>query len=211
MFSQQDLRSGVTPSAEAITSIPDDTVDAAPVAEEDFSQLGAAFAGRRPPQTFWNEEAVNTISGEGLKQGGLSAEQAEQNALLAHEVLAPETTLDGEGPRSIIAGDLALIVRESGISFARQDPGQLNAAASYVNDAGDLAEQQERLRKTLDVFHTLDKQGLPQLSREQMIGQLWVAARVPTHAIEKMSNAELSSYAPGCGCRRQRSARTAEA
>ncbi len=183
---------GPDTSAEAITSTPEDAVDPTLVAEEDFSQLGAAFAGRRPPQTFWNEEAVNTISGEGLRQRGLSAEQAEQNALLAQELLGPETALDGEGPRSIIAGDLALIVRESGISFSRQDPGQLNAAASYVNDAADLAEQQERLRKTLDVFHTLDKQGLPQLSREQMIGQLWVAARVPTHAIEKMSDAEMS-------------------
>jgi len=179
-------------STEAITSTPEDEVDTAPIADEDFSQLGAAFAGRRPPQTFWNEEAINTISAEGLKQGGLSAEQAEQNALLAREILAPEGSVEGEGPRSIIAGDIALIVDESGISFARQDPGQLNAAASYVNDAGDLAEQQERLRKTLDVFHTLDKEGLPQLSREQMIGQLWVAARVPTHAVGEMSNAELS-------------------
>lgn len=183
---------GLRAPTESITLAPDDSIDPAPVADEDFSQLGAAFAGRRPPQTFWNEEAVNTISSEGLRQGGLSPEQAEQNAILAREVLAPETTLNGEASRPIIAGDLALIVRESGISFARQDPGQLNAAASYVNDAGDLAEQQERLRKTLDVFHTLDKQGLPQLSREQMIGQLWVAARVPTHAVGEMSNAELS-------------------
>src|SRR5258705_243336 len=83
----------------------------------------------------------------GLRKGGLSTEQAEQNATLARELLAPENGLDGEGRRPIIAGDLALILRESGISFARQDPGQLNAAANYVNEAGSLAEQQERLRK----------------------------------------------------------------
>ena len=84
------------------------------------------------------KKAVNLISGEALRQGSLSAEQAEQNASLASETLTPETAAAGEGPRSFIAGDLALILRDSGISFSRQDPGQLRSAASYLNDAADL-------------------------------------------------------------------------
>ena len=162
----------------------------APPSEEDFSQLGSAFTTRRAPQTFWSEEAVNTISGEGLRQGGLSSDQSEQNALLANEILKANP---GSRPAlSISAGDLALILQQSGISFSRQDPNQLRAAANYLNSANDDGEQRELLRKALDVFHTLDKQGVPQLSRDQMMGQLWVAARVPAHAIEKMSNAELT-------------------
>jgi hypothetical protein len=170
-----------------------DTVSANGVPSyDDFSQLGTAFVGTRPPQIFWNEASVNTAAVEGLRQGGLSADQAELNAELARSVLAPEIAVDGAARLLLTAGDLALIVRESGISFTKQDPNQLNAATSYLNNANDLAEQQERLRKTLDVFHTLDGRGLPQLTRDQMVGQLWEVARVPLHAIERMNNAELA-------------------
>jgi hypothetical protein len=158
-------------------------------AADDFSQIGAAFANRPAPQTFWNEESINVVATEGLRQGGLTTDQAQQNAELARAALSTESNA---APLQISAGDLALIVRESGISFPNQDPNQLRAAASYLNDANNLTDQQERLRKTLDVFHTLDRQGPPQLTRDQMVGQLWVAARVPTHAIEKMNNAELA-------------------
>jgi len=189
-----EARPSEVPDGEApvISPIDSNVSDVSPTAEEDFTQLGAAFAGRRPPQVFWNEETINTISAAGLTQGGLSTEQAEMDAQVAGKILAPETTLDTEAPRSFIAGDLALALRESGLAFSLQDPGQLTAAASYLNEANDLADQRERLRKTLDTFHTLDSQGMPQLTRDQMIGELWVAARVPTHAIEKMSNAEMA-------------------
>src|SRR5262249_31053699 len=66
------------------------------------------------------------------------------------------------------------------------------AASTYVSQAGTLDDQQQRLRKALDTFQVFEKTGLPKLSRAQAVDELWNVAKVPGHALEKMSDTEVA-------------------
>jgi hypothetical protein len=133
-------------------------------------------------QTLWNENMVNLVSSEGRKQGGLSEAQGGKNAELARAMLGAEGQADG-ARREATAADVAAALKATGEPpLERIDPGQLGAAARYLNTATSLADQQEKLRKVLDNFQVLDRIGLPRMPREQLMGQLDTYARVPGKA-----------------------------
>ncbi len=158
--------------------------------EDDLARIGSALDPTRPPpQTNWSDHMINTVCELGRRQGGVTDEQGGRNFELARTVLASDgaTTLKELG-----AADLAAVLKMSGVDLAKVDPSQLQAASRYVSGATSLDDQQQRLRKALDTFQVLEKTGLPKLSRQQMVDELWNVAQVPGHALAKLSDAELA-------------------
>lgn len=156
--------------------------------EEDLRRLGSGLAaGQPPPQIQWTEAAVNAACERGRAQGGVSDAEGQ-----AHFELAGRLLEGASGPVALGAADLAAALKEAGIALEKVDPQQLDAAARYVSAAASASEQQDRLRKTLDGFETLARIGAPRLSRQEMVDQLWAAAKVPGHALQKLSDAEVA-------------------
>lgn len=162
--------------------------------DEDVARIGAGLdPSKPPPQTLWREDLVNTVCDQGLQQGGLTTEEANKDGDIARSVLNPDGTADLESkPKELTAADLAAALKMSGVPLERIDPNQIQAAARYVSTATTLAEQQDKLRKTLDNFHVLAEAGPPKLGRQQMVEYLWASARVPGHALEKLPEAKLA-------------------
>ena len=73
--------------------------------------------------------------------------------------------------------------RYRGVAVRRELLDRFESGISIANPDAD---------QTADVAQTTNAQEQPQLGREEMIGELWVAARVPRHAIENMSDAEMA-------------------
>jgi hypothetical protein len=66
--------------------------------EADLEKIGSGLDPTKPPpQTFWREDLVNTICDLGLKQGGLSIEQANRNGDLVRSLLNPDGQVDLQG------------------------------------------------------------------------------------------------------------------
>ncbi len=162
--------------------------------DEDVARIGAGLdPSKPPPQTLWREDLVNTVCDQGLQQGGLTTEEANKDGDIARSVLNPDGTADLQSkPKELTAADLAAALKMSGVPLERIDPNQIQAAARYVSTATTLAEQQDKLRKTLDNFHVLAETGPPRLGRQQMVEYLWATARVPGHALEKLPEAKLA-------------------
>jgi LysM repeat protein len=156
-----------------------------PLTAEELSTIGRGLDPKKlPPQAVWNEEMVNTYSDRGRAQSGISEQEAAQNADIADKYKFEEIV-------EYQPADVAALLKESGGSLEKTDPNQLVQAADFINEARDAGDQQERIRKTLDTFTVLENRGAPKLDREQMKNQLWAMAKVPGHAIEKLSDAEL--------------------
>lgn len=157
-----------------------------PLSEEDLSSIGRGLdPSALPPQAVWNEEMINTYSEQGRIQGGLTEERGGAHAEIADKYKFEELV-------EFQPADVAALVKESGGNLEKTDPNQLMQATAFINEARDPADQQDRVRKTLDTFAVLENSGAPKLEREQMKEQLWAMARVPGHAIEKMSDAQLA-------------------
>jgi hypothetical protein len=151
--------------------------EAVPLAEEDLARIGTALdPGQPPPQTSWSEHMINTVCELGRQQGGVTDAQGARHFELAKAVLGGD---GATGPKELGAVDLAAVLQGSGLDLTRVDPNQLQAAARYVSAATSLEDQQQRLRKTLDSFQVLSTIGLPRMSRQQMVDELWGVARVP--------------------------------
>ncbi|HSD26392.1 MAG TPA: hypothetical protein VLL75_03765, partial [Vicinamibacteria bacterium] len=173
----------------AATSEPAAAGVAPPPGEVDLAGIGSALdPGQPPPQTSWSEHMIDTVCELGRHQGGVTAEQGARSSELAKAVLAGDGST---GPRELGAAELAVALQQSGVDLARVDPNQLLAASRYVSGATSLEDQPQRLRKALDSFQVLATIGLPRLTRQQMVDELWVVARVPGHALTKLSDAEL--------------------
>ena len=159
--------------------------------EEDLARIGTAFDPNKPPaQTSWSEQAVNTVCDLGRQQGGVTDEQSGRNFELAKLVLG---SAEGEpGARPLEAVDLAAVLKAAGVDLAKVDPNQLQSAARYVSGATGLEDQEQKLRKAIDNFQVLETIGLPKMTRQQMVDQLWGVAKVPGHALTKLSDAEVS-------------------
>ncbi len=159
--------------------------------EEDLARIGTGLDPNKPPvQTSWSEQMVNTVCELGRQQGGVTDEQGGRNFELAKVVLG---SAEGQtGARALEAVDLAAVLKMAGVDLAKVDPSQLQSAARYVSGALSLEDQQQKLRKAIDSFQVLEKIGLPKLSRQQMVDQLWGVAKVPGHALSKLSDAEVS-------------------
>lgn len=91
------------------------------------------------------------------------------------------------------------------VPFAEPPEPQVDAPSQPVVDEPVPAAVEEERQRGLLVKHDLltsyesgqdvvavPDQEQPQLNRDQMIEELWAAARVPRHAIEKMSDAEMA-------------------
>ncbi len=167
------------------------TPGAAPaLGELDLASIGSALdPGQPPPQTSWSEHMINTVCELGRQQGGVTDEQGARNFELAKAALSADGST---GPRELGAADLAELLQKSGVDLTRVDPNQLQAASRYVSGATSLDDQQQRLRKTLDSFQVLAAIGLPRLTRQQMVDELWVVARVPGHALTKLGDSEVA-------------------
>jgi LysM repeat protein len=156
--------------------------------EEDLRNLGTALASSQPPpQILWTEEAVNAASERGRAQGGVSDTDGQAHFELAGRLLQGAT-----GSAALTAADLAAALKEAGLPLDKVDPQQLDAAARYVSAATSGGDQQDRLRKTLDGFQVLTRVGAPRLSRQEMVNELWAAAKVPGHALQKLNDAEVA-------------------
>jgi hypothetical protein len=156
--------------------------------EEDLQRLGSGLApGQPPPQIAWTEAAVDTACERGRAQGGVSDADGQ-----AHFELAGRLLGGAAAPVALGAADLAAAAKEAGIPLEKVDPQQLDAAARYVSAATSGGEQQDRLRKALDGFQTLASIGAPRLTRQEMVDQLWAAAKVPGHALQKLKDAEVA-------------------
>ena len=156
--------------------------------DEDLARIGTGLdPSKPPPQNYWSEELVNTLSDQGRQRGGITDAEGH-----AHFQLAGQLLEGAEGQKIELGpAEIALALKAAGIPLEKVDPNQLHAAARYVNTATDAADQQMKLRKTLDNFQVLTTIGAPTLTRHQMSEQLWAIARVPGHALENLSDVEL--------------------
>jgi hypothetical protein len=158
--------------------------------EEDLARIGSGLdPSHLPAQASWSDHMLNTVCDLARQQGGITDAEGERNFQLARTALATD---GATGPRELEAVELAALLQESGMDLAKVDPSQLQAASRYVSEATSLDEQQQRLRKALDTFQVLAKTGLPTLTRAQLVDELWCVARVPGHALTKLSDAELA-------------------
>jgi LysM repeat protein len=130
---------------------------------------------------------VDTACERGRAQGGVTDADGQ-----AHFELAGRLLEGAAAPVGLGAADLAAALKEAGIPLEKVDPQQLDASARYVSAAASGSEQQDRLRRALDCYQTLASIGAPRLTRQEMVDQLWAAAKVPGHALQKLSDAEVA-------------------
>ncbi|MGH2628383.1 MAG: hypothetical protein ACRDHY_17225, partial [Anaerolineales bacterium] len=200
MLAAMDAGAGLlteTPSEAPQAATPAEVPATAPGAEfefgqEDLDQIGTALDPNQPPaQTHWSEQMVNIVCELGRQQGGVTDEQGGRNFELAKVVLGSAERETGAKP--LEAGDLAAVLKMAGVDLTKVDPNQLQSAARYVwGGATSLEDQQQKLRKAIENFQVLEKIGLPKLSRQQMVDQLWGVAKVPGDALAKLSDAEVA-------------------
>ena len=158
--------------------------------EDDLARLGSGLDPTKPPpQTLWSEELVNSVCDLGRQRGGVTDAEGQEHFLLAGRLLEGA----GEGAVPLGAAEIAAALKAAGVPLEKVDPGQLEAASRYVSAATSGAEQQERLRKTLDSFTVLSRTGFPPLPRQEMVEHLWAIAKVPGHALQKLSDTELQA------------------
>jgi hypothetical protein len=150
--------------------------------EEDLRRLGSGLAGGSPPQIQWTEAAVNAACERGRAQGGVTDAEGQ-----AHFELAGDCSR-AQRARSPGRHDLAAAVKRA--SPRKVDPQRLDAAAR--TSAPPRAASADRLRKALDSFQTLARIGAARLTRREMGDELWAAARVPAHALQKLSDSEVA-------------------
>jgi LysM repeat protein len=169
-----------------------ETAVAPGLSEADLQRLGSALDPTKPwPQTVWSEGIVNRVCELGRQQGGVSDADGARHYELARIVLAGEgARVDGPA-HAISPADLAAVLARAGLPLEKVDPNQLASAARYVSSATSLSEQQDKLRKTLDNFQALSSIGLPRMSRHEMVEELWAMAKVPGHALQKLTDAEI--------------------
>lgn len=184
----QEAAEPAAPSPEDVYEGPRSDQDrAVPRAPSELAELGSGLDPNQiPPQIIWDEEMVNHASTEGQRLGGVTQEQVDAHGRLAREVVGAEPNAE------LNAGDLAALIEETGVDPAKVDPNQLVSATRYVNDAANAEERAERLRKTLTSFTVLSTIGAPPIDDTLMKEKLFQEARVPNHAFEKMSSAEIS-------------------
>ena len=176
------LVSGTEPAAASVTE------PGGGLTEDDLRRLGSGLdVSRGAPQLLWSEGSVNAACERARVQGGVTDAEGQAHLELAQRLLEGATS-----PVELRAADIAALLKEAGVPLEQVDPQQLEAAARYVATARTTAEQAEKLRKSLDGFQALARIGEPRLSRQEMVDQLWAAARVPGHALQKLSDADLA-------------------
>jgi hypothetical protein len=172
--------SGAEPASAAVPGVG--------LTEDDLRRLGSGLdAAKGAPQLLWTEAAVNAACERGRAQGGVSDAEGQAHLALAQGLLGGAAT-----PVELGAAEIAALLKQAGIALEKVDPQQLEVAARYVATAQTTTDQAEKLRKTLDGFQTLARIGEPRLTRQEMVNDLWAAAKVPGHALQKLSDAELT-------------------
>jgi hypothetical protein len=140
----------------------------------DLRALGLAFVGSGiAPQIRWNEESV----------AELSRRRGEPRRA---RPVAPASA-DGS---SVHAVDVLRALKASALELAQVDPGQLRPAALFVAEAKAHARV-ERLAHVVDAFHVLARSPRPAWSRSKMASHLAGMARVPTSALQRLSDHEV--------------------
>jgi len=169
------------------------------ISEEELSRIGTGITEAPPPQGFWN---IGTV-GAGMDPAFSSESYCQAATEAVDRVIGNSTSV-----RPIEGVDLAAAIRDMGVPLESVDPNQLAAALSYVNAGASgavaefahgapqtLEEQRERLNGALRQFRCLAEHGPAQMDRSTAINMMWSAARIPGHAFEKMSDAEVLAAA----------------
>ncbi len=178
---------GAEPAA-ASESLPSEGEPGVGLTEEDLARIGSGLDPSRPaPQILWTEESVNTTCERGRAQGGVTDAEGHAHLQLAQALLE-----EASSPVELGPADVAFLLKEAGVPLEKVDPQQLTAAARYASSAATPEEQADRLRKTLDSFQTLARVGAPKLTRQEMVAELGATAKVPTKALEKLSEADVA-------------------
>ena len=169
------------------------------ITQEELSLLGTGLTAR-PPQGFWNIGAV----GAGIDPAIFDSEEYCRCPSDAINRLVGDAT----AVRPIGGDELVAAIRDMGVPLERVDPNQVNAALGFINEGASGAveefgrgaprtvdEQRERLALALRQFRYLAENGPPPMDRATAIGVMWSAARIPGHAFEGMSDAEVLATA----------------
>jgi len=169
------------------------------ISEEELSRIGTGITEAPPPQAYWN---IGTV-GAGMDPAFSSDSYCQAATEAVDRAIGDATSV-----RPLEGAELAAAIRDMGVPLESVDPNQLAAALSYVNTGASgavaefgrgtpqtLEEQRERLHGALRQFRCLAEHGPAQMDRSTAINMMWSAARIPGHAFEKMSDAEVLAAA----------------
>ena len=84
-----------------------------------------------------------TVAAEGVRQGGLTADESAAHAQAARELLGVEG--EGQGPLVLDPADLVAVLKAAGIDLATVDPAQVMAATRQLNTARTRSAQAQTL------------------------------------------------------------------
>ncbi len=168
----------------------------APLTQADLDRLGSALPPTGGRQNLWtsdNPAVVSGIAGRALEQGLITDATLDRNGALANQAIPTEK-------RSLDAGELLAMAKQAGIPLERLDPGQLAQATNFINRATDAQNQRDRINWSLTNLGLAAENKGPQLTRTEMIEFLWAAARVPGHALNKLSDTQLAAKYQEIAC-----------
>ncbi|MCD9033220.1 hypothetical protein LDO32_15955 [Luteimonas sp. Y-2-2-4F] len=146
--------------------------------------------GPRMAAAQFNDQSVWMLSRAADRQGLLAPRQGELNAGLAQALLQPGAA--PPAPLRFAAQDVAALALASGAAEASVRALDADAAAAWLNGAGDPALQQDRLRSVLDLAHSAVHLAPPRPSAHEMKQELRALLGMPEKAFKKMSDAEIA-------------------
>ncbi|MGH7536026.1 MAG: hypothetical protein ACREMG_10600, partial [Gemmatimonadales bacterium] len=169
------------------------------ISQEELDRIGTGLTETPPAQGFWN---VGTV-GAGMDPAVFNSDEYSQGAADAVNRVLRDSTV-----RPIDGGELAAAIRDMGVPLEKVDPNQLAAAVSYINTGASGAvlefgqgapktveEQRERMALALRQVRYLAERGPAPMDRGLAMEVMWSSARIPGHAFEKMSDAEVLAAA----------------
>ncbi|HVQ28504.1 MAG TPA: hypothetical protein VMV21_02930 [Vicinamibacteria bacterium] len=148
-----------------------------PLTPGDLHVLGLAFAPEAPPpQTLWDDEMVDGLLR--LRRDVATSRRAGRVSLTAKG-------------RHVRAADLLVALRSAGSDLAHIDPGQIGAAARYIDQAHNASIRQERFLKVEAALRVLAQAERSVWSRERMGARLTALGGVPERAVLRLPEAEV--------------------
>ncbi|MBI3185435.1 MAG: peptidoglycan-binding protein [Myxococcales bacterium] len=163
--------------------------------EEDVRKLGSALPPDGGTQMMWVRNdgypepaaLAGTMMQRAQEQGLLGKEQTDASADAANRALPKDEV------KQFTAADVAGMAKDAGIALENVDPNQLQQAARLINSATAPQEQRDRIALSLNNLSVAANGKAPELSRQDMVNMLWAQAKIPGHALTKLSDAELKS------------------
>lgn len=179
---------GGGPVAGVGTSIP-------PLTPAEQQRMGAALPPNGGPQVPWGRNdgvpeptaLAGTMMARAQAQGLLPQTQIDRSADVANRSVPTQDV------RQVSSMDVAAMAREAGIPVERLDAGQMTQAARLINGATSPQDQRDRIALSLNNLSVAANGQIPQLSRKDMEAIMWAEAKVPAHATQGLTDAEVRS------------------